>query len=570
MNTTYSNNPIHLFIRDYIESEDGDVKDVSEEYFTIKTKSLLEPLKYTYKPTIAHDKKIELIATGSPVFNGIIEECLARGAVSSVNLSSKIDIKEFIKHFFKDYDYQCNFCEKLTINGKPKYVCTEVPKCYHRINNGKITKIDITGDKNIKLMLFVYSIFINNKLKKNEELVYILLDENGNKINVDILNNESLTFIDSKEKIGVESFDKYSNIANEILDQIIKDKKGVFDLQLKREIDIKLVTLEKKLDDEKLQKSISKKWQFNEKEWKIKKEATLSQERESLDTFVSVKFLNFLLVNTSRISFEIRLSNNSSIESNFVLGIEKNIRVSCPSCNKDISEGYATEDEAYVCLDCINQSIESKKLYSKKFKLNKDNTTKENIEPNEGFLCSVCEKQNSRHFEFKCNNDNSGICYSCFEMCSKCNKIFSKSNLSKSKNTGNLYCPTHIKKCDNCNHFVGIDELRLCNASGLSVCSCTKFSKCSLCEQSYSMKSIKKEKCPACTDLKEGSDQKLISQLLLHNSKMANTKKWIIGKNKLNAILIARGLLSDFLFVLKDGKVIYEKKLGLINKLKGY
>ena len=120
MNTTYSNNPIHSFIREYIESENGEVKDVSEEYFTIKTKSLLEPLKYTYKSAIAREKKIELIATGSPAFNGFIEECLARGVVSSVNLNSKIEIREFIKQFFKDYDYQCDFCEKLTINGKQK------------------------------------------------------------------------------------------------------------------------------------------------------------------------------------------------------------------------------------------------------------------------------------------------------------------------------------------------------------------------------------------------------------------------------------------------------------------
>lgn len=570
MNTTYSNTQIHSFIKEYIESENGEVKDTCEEYFTIKTPALLEPLRYTYKPAIAHEKKIDLIATGSPAFNGIIEECLKKGAVSSVDLNSKIEIQEFIKQFFKDYDYQCDFCEKLTIHRKTRYICTKVPKCYHKINNGKITKINIVGDKKVKLMLFIFSIFINNKLKKNEELVYILLDETGNRINEDILNNDSLLFTDSKEKIGLESFDKCNSVANELLDQIIKDKKNIFDLQLKKEIDCKLLSLEKKLDDEKLQKSISKKWQFDEKEWKFKKEAILTKERESLDTFVSVKFLNFLLVNTSRITFETKLNNNSNIKSSFLLGIENNIKVICPSCSKEISEGYATEDSNYVCLDCLNQSIETKKLYSKNFKLSKDNTTKEHIEQDVGFICSVCKKQNSKHFEFKCNHDNSIICYSCFEMCSKCNKLFSKDNLNKSKNTSKLYCPVHIKKCDNCNNLVGIDELRVCNASGLKVCSCTKFSKCLLCEQEYSMKNLKEGKCPACSNLNEDIEQRLISQILLHNTKMAKTKKWLIGKNKLNSVLVAKSLLSDSLFVLQDGKLIYEKKLGLFNKLKGY
>src|SRR3989344_5338911 len=114
MNTTYSNTPIHSFIKKYMESEKGEVKDVCEEFFTIKTPTILEPLRYTYKPGIAHEKKIELIATGSVSFNGIIEECLKKGVLCSVDLNSKIETQEFIKQFFKDKDYRCDFCEKLT------------------------------------------------------------------------------------------------------------------------------------------------------------------------------------------------------------------------------------------------------------------------------------------------------------------------------------------------------------------------------------------------------------------------------------------------------------------------
>lgn len=411
---------------------------------------------------------------------------------------------------------------------------------------------------------------MNNRLKKNEEIVYILLDEHGNQINEDILHNNSLTFSDSRDRIELTSFDKFNSLANEILDQIIKDKMNVFDLQLKKEIRCKLTALEKKLDDENLQKSISKKWEFDEKKSKIKKEVILTKERESLDTFVSVKFLNFLLVNTNRISFQIILNNNSRIESSFLLGIDKYIKTYCLFCNKEISEGFATEDGEYVCINCLNQSVDTKKLYSKKVKLSKDHTTNENIENDGGFVCSVCNKRNSNHFKFNCTYDNSDVCYSCFDVCSKCNRPFSNNNLKKSENTKKSYCPSDIKKCDSCNRHVGVDELKTCNASGLKVCKCTKFSKCSLCEQEYSTKTLKQGKCPGCGGLKEDSNPEVISHILSYNSKFGSTKKWLQGRNALNTIVIAKNLFSDTLFVLYNKKVIYEKKLSLFNKIKGY
>ena len=542
MNTTYSNTPIHLFIKEYIESENGEVKDVCEEYFTIKTPALLEPIKYTYKPAIAHEKKIDLIATGSPAYNSIIEESLKKGTLSSVNLNTKVQIQDFIKGFFKD----------------------------HKINNTKINKIEVLGDKKVKLMLFIYSIFINNKLKKNEEVVKILLDETGSRINEDILNNSSLAFEDSKERISVETFDKYESSANEFLDQMIKDKKNIFDLQLKKEVGNKLITLEKKLDDEKLQKSISKKWEFNEKEWKLKKDSILDKEKESLETFVSVKFLNFLLINTARVLFEVKLNNNAVIKNSLLVGGENNLKIDCPLCNNEIFEGYGTYDDNYVCFECFNQSLDTGEIYSKNFKLNRENTLKEFIEPNSGFICSVCKKQNSKYFEFFCNHDNSKICYMCLESCSKCNKIFSIANLNKSNNTNHHYCPTHIRKCDNCKQFIGIDEIRVCQATGIKVCSCTKFSKCLLCEQEYSNKSIKEGKCPACNNIKDGIESQLISIVKRYNNKMGDTKKWLSGKNEFNHIVIAKGMFSDTLLIIEKGEVIHERKLGLFNKLKGY
>ena len=131
MKQSYSETRIHKFIRNYIESENGEVKDFSEEYFTIKTPSSLSPLKYTYKPAIAHEKKIDLIATGSSAFNGIIEECLNEGILCSINVNSGIGVESFIKNFFKEGEFQCGHSERISINGKDRYFCTNDPKCFH-------------------------------------------------------------------------------------------------------------------------------------------------------------------------------------------------------------------------------------------------------------------------------------------------------------------------------------------------------------------------------------------------------------------------------------------------------
>ena len=570
MKQSYSETRIHKFIREYIESENGTVNDVSEEYFTVKTPSLLSPIKYTYKAAIAHEKKIDLLVTGSPAFNGIIEECLKEGILCSVNVNSGIGVENFVKNFFKDTEFQCEHSEKISANGEEKYFCTNDPKCFHRIHNTKISNIKI-GQKQPKILIqFFYSVLFNNKLKKNEEMVSIILDEGGNKTSQEILNDSSLNFADSKEKITSDFFDKINPKANELLDRIIKDKKDIFDLQLKKEIDRKLMVLETKIDDDKLQKSISKTWKFDEKEWKLKKNAELAKEKDSLDTFVTVKFMNLLVLKTDDISFEIELGNKSSIKSSFLLGIDKSIKVRCHFCDKETSESYATEDQHCLCLDCVNQSIETGKVYSNKFTLNRDHTSKEYIEKESGFKCTVCGKQNSTLFEFKCADDKSKLCYNCFDYCSKCNNIFSINNLKKTRKTNKLYCPTHITKCDSCNGLMGTDEVNVCSATGMRACSCTSFSKCSLCEQEYSTKSLKDSKCVACSSLKEEIDKKLISVIEKKDSGFKKTRRWFVGKNKLNSIVVAKGLLSDTLFVIKDNRVIHEKKLSLFNKIKGY
>lgn len=570
MRTSYSNNSIHKFIRNFIESDNGVVEDVHEDYFTIKTRSLISPAEYTYKAAIAHEKKIDLIATGSPAFNGIIDECLKDGILCSVDIKSNTKEEDFLKSFFKNQEYHCEYCEKIPIKEKDIYFCTKNPKCYHKINNAKISTIKIIQKKPIKLAQFFYSIYFNNKLKKSEELISILLDEYGNHVEADVLNNDALAFSESNEIIDLNFFDRLNPLSNEILDKIIDDKKKIFNLQLKKEIDKKLISLEKKLDDQVLEQSISKKWKFDEQEWIHEKGAILSKEKDDLETFVNVKFLNLLILKTYQVSFEITLDNNSSIKSSFLLGVDRHVRVSCPFCNREFSEGYGTEDGYYVCLDCINQSIETKNIYSKNFILNKDNTSGEYIEKDKGFICSVCKKQNSTLFEYHCNYNNSKVCYNCFDYCSKCGNIFSLNNLNKTKNTSKLYCHAHIIKCDNCKILVGIDEARVCYATGTSVCSCTKFAKCSLCDQEYSEQSLRNGKCPACNNITEQPDEKLIYAIKNNYNKFIKVTKWSYGKNNLNNIVIAKGWLSDTLLVEKDGIVLYEKKISLVNKLKGY
>ena len=570
MKQIYSDTPIHKFIREFVESENGEIEDISDEYFTIKLPSTLKPIKYTYKPTIASERKIDLIATGSPAFNGIIDECLNDGVISSVKIKNKINVQDSLKEFFKDHEYHCEESEKITIDKKDHYICTHTPACFHKINNAKIESIRIISRDPINLYLFVYSIFLNNKLKKNEEIVTLLLNKNGERIDIDILNDKTIDFIGVSDKINLNLFDTLNASANELIDNILKNKKQVFDLQLKKDISQKLVALEKKLDDDKLQKKISKKWQFNEEEWKLKKENQLSKEKESLDTFISIKFLNFLCIISEKITYEITLSNKSKIKSSFILGIDKSFPVICHSCGKLHSEGYATEDKKYLCIDCINQSLDSTKIYSKEFNLMKDNTTREFIEKGSGFNCSVCNKKHSSKFLFKCTHDQSKICYFCFDFCAKCDKIFSKSNLTTSKESKKLFCLNHIMKCDHCKKSVGVSEVKRCLSNGQKVCSCTKFIECFLCGQLYSEHALKNGKCLACNTLKLDHETKLISLITKYDPKQSKTKKWIIGYNKLNAIIIGKGFISDKLFVIRNNKVIFDKKLSMFNKVRGY
>ena len=104
-----------------------------------------------------------------------------------------------------------------------------------------------------------------------------------------------------------------------------------------------------------------------------------------------------LVINTTKVTFEVNLDNNSTIHASIILGINHAPEVTCPICRNAFSEGYATQDSLYVCGSCIRQSIDTDKIYSKKVTLKLDETLNEYFEQDAGFVCSVCGKSHS-HF----------------------------------------------------------------------------------------------------------------------------------------------------------------------------
>lgn len=554
-----------------MESEGGKLTDVCDEFFEIEYPRSLGPTKFTYQPAIARERRIDLIATGSPALEEIVKECLTKGILASISLKTREDTETYLKNFFKDTAYSCDYCETMTLEDKEISFCTKSPRCYHKINNGKIATIKIIRKQPLWLFQFYFSAFFKNKLRKNEEMVKILIDEEGNNYDFDILAQDQFEFIDSKEKMDLDSYDKLKSAVDEKLDSILKDKQFVFDLLLKKQVTGRLRNLERQLEEEKLERSISKKdIDFDEDKWKTDKDTTLQREGESLKTAIGVKFLNLLSMRTERVFFEITLHNSSKIDSSFIVGIDSPAQIICSGCGKTFYEGYATEDGFYLCIDCIKQTVDVGKIYSKDYNLPVDAITNEYIEQERSFQCSVCRKLNSKLFEFKCNRDGSSVCINCCTACTKCGKLFSISNAAKSKESGRMYCGEHIIKCDNCSASIGIDECRMCRALGKRVCSCTTFAKCTLCEQQYSTESLIDGKCPACNHLSEASEFSIISSIVRHDPSRSKTKRWLIGRNRMNSVAIAKGLFSDTLFVVEGDTVVHQKTISLFKKFRGH
>jgi hypothetical protein len=414
---------------------------------------------YTYCPSTAREKKIPLIAPGSPLFQQVLRECQKTGVSCQIQLDPKEDMQTTIKQHFKDTEFACIDCDKVTIGQRRISVCVKPQSCYHQINCGKILNIKTGKQETIKYFQFYYSVTFYNKLRsKSEEIIYILLDENVNIVEITnladtddgyfVMDSGSLVISECKGKIKPNLFDQLRKVADKALQGLLCEKVALFDLPLSREKKIKLRVFEKRLKQERREQILSRKHDFDPLKWQNNYQTLLQREEETYLTNISIKFINFLIINTCKVKFDLLLSNTAVIHSALTLGLNQTVEVSCPICKKNFSEGYATQDGLYVCEGCLRQSVDSGKVYSKKASLCLDDTLNEYIEQGSGFMCSVCGKRHSSLLEFKCNHDNSSVCIHHYSFCDICgnDKIYSKDNLSYTDEFKHQLCPKHAKK----------------------------------------------------------------------------------------------------------------------------
>ncbi len=453
MSTKYSESEIHQFIKAYVESKKGIITELSDEIFSIKYPRETNPREYTYQPNLAREKKILLMTPGSLAFQQILKDCIDNGVLCQISLKLKEEMDTLLKAYFKDSPISCEDCDKVVVEDQVFSSCTKSPPCYHQINNGKIISAKVLKNEPVRYFKFYFSIIFQNKLRqKNEETIIVLMDEDGNIVRVEefsesnILDDKGIEVKDFKSKLETSVFEKLKVIADEKLETIIKEKLVLFDLALSKEKKSKLRKFDKRLRRERREKVISRKHDFDLPQWRTNYELLLRKEEESYLTNIAVKFINLIVINTTKIKFEVNLDNNSIIRSSMVLGINHNSEVSCPLCKKTFYEGYATQDSLYVCKNCIRKSIDTAKIYSKKATLSFDETLNEYFEHDSGFICSVCGKRHSRLLEFKCSHDNSTVCIHHYESCDVCGKVFSKLNLTYTDEFKRQLCPRHAPK----------------------------------------------------------------------------------------------------------------------------
>jgi hypothetical protein len=454
LSAKYSQTKIHQFVIAYVKSKNGELTELSNEVFCIKYPKQTCPTEYTYDPAVSREVKAQLVTLGSPVFQQILKECLARGALCQIMLRPKGDLEVLLKGQFKDEPFACEGREEVTsVDENTRRIRPKNQPCYHQINNAKMISLKIVKEEPVKYFMFYYSASFQSKLRpKNEELITIVTDEEGDFANQQdftqesTFKNEDIEIENSKIRFTAAEFDKLKTIADQKLDTLLKEKLVLFDLPLNNQKKSKLGSFDKRLRRTYHEQLISKKQDFDHDNWQTSYNALLRRVEESLLTNLSVKFLNLLIINTVKVKFEVKLDNNSTIHASTILGINHGPEVTCPICRKNINEGYATHDCLYVCKNCIRQSIDTSKIYSIKARMRLDETLQEYIEPESGFVCSVCGKKHSQLFEFKCSFDNSSICIYHYELCDICGKVFSKLNLSHTDEFRRQLCPKHAVK----------------------------------------------------------------------------------------------------------------------------
>ncbi len=447
MTKKFSQTEVHQFIRQFVESRNGIIIEKSDDTFEMKLPNQTASSEYTYEPTIAREKNSTLIAPGSAAFQLILNECTDNGILSQIQVKPKANYEALLKEHFKENPFDCPECTKISIRDEVICVCTKAHRCSHHINNGRIASIKIVKNEPIRYFQFYYSTILQNKLRsRSEEILSILLDEKGTVVeneDQELLEDPELLIQDFRAKTKLPDFEELKVVAEQKLEAALKSKLPLFELPLIKEKESKLRMFEKRIRRERLERLISKKADFNPQRWQANYEALLRREEESLTTIVSAKLINLLVINTSRISFEIKLDNKAIVHTLLIPGIKHTPEVSCSICHKIFNEGYATEDKLYVCNNCIKQSIDTEKIYSKKAALRLDETLNEYIEQDSGFICEVCGKKHSKLLEFKCSHDDSRICIYHYGLCDICDKVFSNLNLSSTGEFRRKLCPTH-------------------------------------------------------------------------------------------------------------------------------
>ncbi len=571
MSAKYSNTELHRFIKEFTELRYGELIEKSDEVFTIRFPHSVAAKEYTYQPVVAREQKIPLITTGSPALEGIIKECLNTGAVCSILMKSKQAEVFYVTNYFKDRPFKCDNCDLVAMGGEQVPFCVKSPPCYHKINNARISSTKITNREEVRFFQFYFSVIFKNKLSpKCEESITLLMDEQGNFYDCNVLEDKTIEIVDCQNTVERASFDRIKILAYKKLDTLLEEKLAFFDLQIRKDMRNKLRSYDKRLREERRQKLFSKR-EFDENEWQTNRDILLKQEEESYKTRVSVRFLNLLVIRTYKIHSEITLDNGSIIVTSFIIGVTTP-QVFCPICQKTFFEGYATEDHYYVCNDCVKQSIETGKLYSKDYALFLDPTLGEYMEQDVGFICSVCGKRNSRLLEYKCAHDGSSVCIYHYSVCDICHMIFSERNLQTSQLSGRQFCPEHFLECDACGSIIGLDEYRTCKASGKNLCPCTAFVRCKSCQQEYSPEAMQDNRCPACNNMNTStgpSPSAVIETIRQYDPDKRKTTKWLIGENKLNTVVVAKGFLSSTLYVVENNAVVFKRNISMFEKIRG-
>jgi hypothetical protein len=448
-----SENKIERFFKVYVEAQNGAITEKNEILQVTYPDKPTE--EYTYQPLIWREKKVELIAPGSPAFQQILRDCQLNGVPSQIMLNPKDSWESEVKRHFKDGAFACIDCDKISLGDDEVSVCVKPQPCHHQINNAKIRSVKMGKAEDVRYFQFFYSVIFYNKLRpKNEEIITVLLDEENAVVEVagfgEASFKEDPAFLvsDAKGKLKPDLFDILKSVADEKLETLLREKVELYDLPLSKEKKAKLKAFEKRLKRERREQILSRKHDFDPLKWQNNYQALLKREEESYYTNISVKFINLLVVNTCKVKFEVTLDNNAGINSALTLGLNQPVEIACPICKKTFTDGWATQDGLYVCGNCTKQSVDTGKIYSKKAALTLDDTLNEYIEQGTGFVCSVCGKRHSRLLEFKCSHDNSSVCIQHYGFCDVCGsgKIYSKVNLSYTDEFKHQLCPKHAGK----------------------------------------------------------------------------------------------------------------------------